>query len=140
MINTQNVIDQLKQDEGFRDKPYRCTENKLTIGYGWNIEDTGITEQQAEMILVDQVIKCDKELRDNFKWFPDLPERMQEVLVNMCFNMGISRLKGFKKTLKAFEDKCYLTAAAEMRESKWYNQVGPRAQRLVRIVSGGRMS
>lgn len=138
MISQKAIIEQLKIDELFREKLYKCPAGKWTIGYGWNIEDTGISEGIAEIILYRQVEQCEAELYENFKWFPDLPDRIQEALVNMCFNLGISRLKTFKNMISAFERHDYENAALEMRDSKWYRQVGERAKRLVRIVSGGK--
>lgn len=140
MLTKQNVLEQLKIDEGFRSEVYQCSEGKNTIGYGLNLDDVGMAEPIAAFALGYHVDKCVQELYENFKWFEEMPDRVQGVLINMCYNIGLSRLKGFKKALAAFEAGDFQTAAAEMKDSRWYRQVGPRAQRLVRIVSGGRLS
>ena len=63
-------------------------------------------------------------------WFY-LPEEVQEILVNMLFNMGRPRLTKFKKMNSAIEAGDWKTAAVEGRDSRWYNQVGARAERLM---------
>jgi len=63
-------------------------------------------------------------------WFY-LPEEVQEILVNMLFNMGRPRLTQFKKMNSAVEAGDWKTAAVEGRDSRWYNQVGARAERLM---------
>ena len=63
-------------------------------------------------------------------WFY-LPEEVQEILVNMLFNMGRPRLTQFKKMNSAIEASDWKTAAVEGRDSRWYDQVGARAERLM---------
>ena len=63
-------------------------------------------------------------------WFY-LPEEVQEILVNMLFNMGRPRLTKFKKMNSAIEAGDWKTAAVEGRDSRWYDQVGARAERLM---------
>ena len=58
-----SVATQLKEDEGLRLKPYRCTAKKLTIGYGRNIEDVGITEEEANHLLLNDIGETEKELQ-----------------------------------------------------------------------------
>lgn len=137
MIGLENVIEQLKIDEGYRQFPYRCTAGKLTIAYGLNLDDRGIKPDEAEYLLKKVVIECYNELKGRFSWFTDLPDSKQEVLINMCFNVGISRLLGFKKMIVALEQKDYQEAARQMIDSTWYKQVGARARRLVRVMSNG---
>ena len=124
------LIKQLKQHEGIRLKPYRCTANKLTIGVGRNIEDRGITEAEAEFLLNNDIDICLAELENNLPWFYQLHETAQMVLVDMCFNMGMPRLMQFKKTLNYLADKDYASAAFEMLDSRWARQVGSRAKFL----------
>ena len=64
------------------------------------------------------------------EWWNDLPEDLQRVMANMCFNLGITRLLKFKKFLAAMEDKEWDKAAVEMMDSRWATQVGARATRL----------
>ena len=72
-----------------------------------------------------------------FPWFHRLSEARQRVLVNMCFNLGLSRLMGFKKFLTAVEAGEWETAGVEMLDSKWAEQVGPRSTRLRDLLLEG---
>ena len=121
---------QLVVHEGLKLTPYQCTAGKLTIGVGRNIEDLGITEQEAMMLLDNDIERVRHELQSNFSWFSGLTEARKNVLIDMCFNLGISRLKGFKNALAAMESGSWDVAAKEMLSSRWADQVGQRATRL----------
>ena len=59
-----------------------------------------------------------------------MPGEVQQILVNMCFNMGAPNLSKFKKFIKAIHDEDWATASVEMLDSRWASQVGDRANRL----------
>lgn len=130
-----------KRFEGLKLKPYKCTGNKLTIGYGRNLEDVGITEKEAEYLfkadfnraIQDAIMIC-KENGVNYK---DLSERRLFVLTDMCFNLGIDRLRGFKKALYALKKGLYDDVSKEMLNSKWARDVGSRADTLAKIMREG---
>lgn len=124
------LIKQLKEHEGVRLMPYRCPAGKLTIGVGRNIEDRGITEEEVEILLNNDIDICIEELEKNLPWFYQLHETAQMVLIDMCFNMGMPRLLQFKKTLNYLADKDYKSASVEMLDSRWAKQVGARATHL----------
>lgn len=132
------IVEQLKRHEGLRLKPYRCTADKLTIGYGRNLEQVGITEQEAEYLLLNDIKQCENDCLHAFPWFTDLNEARQGVLVNMCFNVGLSRLMFFKKFLAAMNLGNYNTAADEMLDSMWAEQVKGRAIELAAIIRTGK--
>ena len=117
--------------------PYKCPAGKLTIGYGRNIEDNGITDAEARTLLRNDILTAESELRTVFSWFDGLDEVRQGVLVNMAFNMGTPKLKGFKKTLGHVEAGRYKEAAAEMLNSAWAGQVKGRAAELARQMETG---
>ena len=124
----------LKIDEGFRAKPYKCSAGKLTIGYGRNIEDVGISEDEALYLLNNDISYCYNKLYAVYPWFKELDGARQYVLVNMCYNIGITRLSGFKRMLKSLQFNDFETAASEMLNSKWAAQVPNRAARLAEIM------
>lgn len=126
--------ERLKKHEGLRLYPYKCFAGKTTIGYGRNIEDNGISNDEAEMLLDNDINCVVAQLNSKFKWFKDLPEIPKEVLINMDFNLGITRLSKFKKTLKHFEDRDFESASVEMLDSKWAEQVGKRAIELSNLL------
>jgi lysozyme len=130
-------IDLLKKHEGLRLKPYRCSAGKLTIGYGRNLDDVGISEEEAEMLLLNDLLTANIEVENRFVWFEDLDEVRKAVVVNMIFNLGIARFSAFKKTISLIEEGSYSEAAQEMLDSRWANQVGSRANELSEMMRTG---
>jgi lysozyme len=130
-------IDLLKKHEGLRLKPYRCSADKLTVGYGRNLDDVGISEEEAEMLLLNDLLTANIEVENRFVWFEDLDEVRKAVVVNMIFNLGIARFSAFKKTISLIEEGSYSEAAQEMLDSRWANQVGSRANELSEMMRTG---
>lgn len=127
----------LIRHEGLRLKPYRCTAGKLTIGIGRNLDDNGITEAEARMMLnYDIEVSRSKLLR--YKWFNKLNRPRQDAIINMVFNLGMPRFLGFKRTIGYLKLEDYENAAIEMMDSKWANQVGDRATELAAIILTGK--
>jgi lysozyme len=126
----------LQRHEGLRLKPYKCTAGKLSIGYGRNLDDMGISEVEAMVMLRNDIEQCYQEL-EMFSWFEDLDQVRQEALVNMLFNLGLPTFLEFKKTLKFVAEGKYSQAAEEMLRSKWADQVGDRAKELAYMVDTG---
>jgi len=131
----KQLIDQLKRHEGLRLKPYRCTAGKLTIGYGRNIEDKGISEGEAESMLWADVAEV-RRLLEKQPVYPNLDEIRKSVLVNMGF-MGVSKLMQFKRMWEALAYGDFDKAAEEMLDSKWAKQVGARATELAEQMKTG---
>jgi lysozyme len=128
------MLDMLKRHEGLKLKPYKCSAGKLTIGYGRNLDDRGITEKEAEYMLHNDILYCISQLDLRLPWWKDQPDTIREVLINMCFNLGIGGLLGFKKTLALLQMKEYEKASREMLDSRWAIQVGRRALELSEMV------
>ena len=133
------LIDMIKQHEGLRLKPYHCTAGKLTVGYGRNLEDRGITNDEAEYMLRNDIELCYQEL-DCFSWFRDLDQPRQYALVDLCFNMGLPSLLTFRKALAAMAEGLYDKAADEFLDSKWAKQVGEsRSTKITEIIRTGKL-
>jgi len=126
-----------KERERFMSKVYRCPAGKLTIGYGRNIEDVGVTEREAEILLQNDLEDAVSDVRKMFPGLDDADPVRFSVLVDMRFNLGLPRLNRFRLMLKAVAEKNWQQAAAEMVDSLWYHQVGIRAQKLVEMMSTG---
>lgn len=120
--------------EGLRLKPYRCEAGKLTIGVGRNIEDIGITEREAMFLLTGDLLRVQDELKANFSFYIELSSIRQLVMVDMCFNLGISRFRKFKKMISALKRKDFDEAAKEMLDSRWARQVKSRSARLANMM------
>lgn len=129
-MNRQHVAEQLLVDEGLRLKPYRCTAGRLSIGVGRNLEDRGVSEAEALLLLDNDIKDFWEQLRGRLPWLEKAPERVQEAVVNMAFNLGVNGLLGFKETLALMQTEKYDEAARAMLASKWARQVGKRAERL----------
>lgn len=136
-MNREKLIEELKRDEGVVLVLYKCSAGKNTIGVGRNVDDRGITEEESDFLLSNDIDLCIEELRATFPWFQTLSDTRQRVMINMCFNLGLSRLMGFKKFLAAMEAGEWETAGVEMLDSKWARQVGPRSTRLRDLVLEG---
>jgi lysozyme len=128
-----NLERQLLRHEGLKLKPYRDTVGKLTIGIGRNLDDNGISESEALTMLRNDIAEVKSSL-ERFKWYERIDANRQDVIANMCFNMGLPTLLKFKRMIKALEDHNYNQAANEMLDSKWAQQVGNRAVELARIM------
>ncbi len=130
------VLARIRQSEGFSRVPYKCPTGHLTIGYGHNLE-CGISLAAAEFILREDIARAERQVKDAFVWWPRLTEARLFVLVDMCFNLGLAGLKGFKRMLAALEAGDYETAANEMLASRWAAQVGKRAQENAAMMKSG---
>ncbi len=133
-----NASEQIKRDEGLRLKPYADSVGKISIGWGRNLSDKGITKDEAEYLFANDLSEARIVVAQQLPWSTDLDEARQAVLINMAFNMGINRLLSFHNTLALIKAGSYAHAAEEMRKSKWAAQVGERAERLARQMRSGK--
>lgn len=131
------LIERTKKHEGFSSKPYKCPAGKLTIGYGRNIQDNGITKDEAKVLLMNDLETARDELKRFIPWVITMSIRRQMVLVEMVFNMGIAKFKQFKKMIEYCRTGDYDKAAAEALDSSWHKQVGKRAETLAKILKEG---
>ena len=138
MISRDAMVRQLRLHEGERLKPYRCTAGKLTIGVGRNLEDRGITREEAAYLLANDIAAEERELLRALPWVAKLDDVRQRVLLDMAFNLGVVGLLAFKRTLATIQAGDYQRAAAMMLDSKWAGQVGQRAERLSRMMATGK--
>lgn len=127
---SDNFVEMVKFHEGYRKNVYKDTVGKQTIGYGWNIDDTPIYREVAELQLRMKLEECEREVSKAIDFFGNLTRPRQEVLIEMCFNLGLAGLLGFKNTLKLIGESKHEEAASQMLKSKWAEQVGQRARTL----------
>ena len=129
-MNYYHLLNQLKEHEGFRAHPYKDTVGKWTIGYGRNLDDVGISQEEAEQLLRNDINTAILAVKMLVPRFNNMTDIRKEVLVNMVFNMGPTRLAGFRKMLAAIEEEEWGKAAEEMLDSQWALQVKRRAHEL----------
>ena len=137
LVNLHRLQKQLIRHEALRLKPYRCSADKLTIGIGRNLDDVGITKEEAFFLLGNDISRVIAELDQNIPVFSSLDEIRKRVVIDMGFNLGISRLLHFRRMLSALEQGDYQKAAVEMLDSKWARQVGKRAINLNKMMKTG---
>jgi lysozyme len=137
MTDRARLQAQLMRHEGLRLKPYLDTVGKMTIGYGRNLDDVGITRDEASYMLNGDIDRTVKALLTHLPWMLDLDTVRQAVLCNMAFNLGVTGLLTFQRTLKAIQQDRFEDAAAHMLESKWAEQVGQRAVELAEQMRSG---
>lgn len=126
----------LEWAEDRRNFPYEDSVGKITIGVGRNLDDIGLSDDEIDMCLQNDIERVMGAVRTLPFWEGLDPVR-QLVIADMVFNLGFTRFRGFKKTIQALEAGAYDTAADEMADSRWYRQTGRRAKKLVQIMRTG---
>jgi len=143
-MNLQKLEQEITRDEGVVYEIYKDHLGYPTFGIGHLITDaddesgqpvgTPVSKERvAEVFEVD----CKKhiaECKSLFTELDDYPDDVQRILVNMTFNMGQTRLAKFVNFGKAIRENDWKRAALEGRDSRWYNQVTNRAERLMSML------
>ena len=127
-----DLIKQIKEHEGLVLKPYKCPVGKLTIGYGHNIEDNGLSKSACEYILIEDIEEAKRNLYAIFTrdFFDSLSNNQKIALVDMMFNLGMSRFLTFKKFILAVKNKDFIKASAEIINSRAYQKNKSRYKKL----------
>ena len=148
-MNLIKLQNELADDEGIKYELYLCSENHLTGGIGhliteWDVDYYGkpigysIPEQQVQDWFLNDVQVAIQDCQTIFNSFDKLPDEIQQVLINMSFQLGKPRLSKFKKMIAAVEAEDYQEMANQMEDSLWYKQTTNRAQRLIdRVAAQG---
>ncbi len=121
------LLEQLEDFEGLELKAYQCTAGKTTIGLGRNLDDYGITKEEAFYLAKNNIYELENELDRAIPWWRQLEEARQRALINLAYNVGTTTLLKFKKTLDHLKNGFYTEAAEEVLDSRWASQVGRRA-------------
>ncbi len=132
-MDINNLKAELIRDEGLNLELYKCTSNKVTIGVGRNLTDRGITNDEAMLLLNNDISICEDELDIYYPWWRSMPDSAQRGLVNMMFNMGRPTLSKFSGMLACLESGDYIGAAANALDSRWASQVGDRSKRVAEL-------
>ncbi len=124
-------------EEGLRLKPYRDGAGKLTLGVGRNLDDVGISREEALMLLDHDLARTAAEVDRRWPWAVELDAIRREALIDMAFNLGPAKLATFARLLAALQAHRWDEAADAMAASLWARQVGARAARLAAMVRTG---
>jgi lysozyme len=136
----QRLLETLKRHEGVRYYVYRDHLGYETIGVGRCINRAvglGLSPDEVEYLLINDVQRCIEELDGAFEWFKDLDEVRREAMINLCFNLGLTKLRKFVNALEAMKQRNYNKAATEFLNSKWANQVGERSREVAQMIRTG---
>lgn len=160
----KTIEEQLILHEGLYLKPYICPAGYWTIGVGRNLEgvglhrremiemlgddnhtrtevisllkDRGITKDEALVMLGNDIRIAERDLA-TFPWYANLDPIRRKVMIDMRFNLGPTRFRGFRRMIANLKAGSYSGAADEMIDSKWYHEVGNRSKRLVEMMRTG---
>jgi lysozyme len=127
----------LRRDEGLRLKPYVDTTGHISIGYGRNLTDIGITRAEAEAMLREDTLRHVMELEALLPWVKSLDAVRQRAMGNLAFNLGLPSLLKFKTFLGHMERGEFKAAAVALLQSRYAQQVGARADRIAVMVRDG---
>ena len=136
-FDMDKMIEQLVDHEGLELHPYEDSLGILTIGVGRNLEERGISEDEAFYLLGNDIEIIWDELIKQHPIVEDLDDQRQMILLDMAFNMGVPRLGKFKKMWAAIEDGDMIEASKQALDSRWADQVGRRAERLAERRTSG---
>ena len=153
------ILNQLIRHEGIVLEPYKDTEYITTIGIGRNLIDRGIDPFELQMIgfkpdlncleinhirrrdaiwlCINDIFRCENEMLIFFPEIEDISKNRQLVLIDMLFNLGLTKFKRFKRFWDAMYNKNYDKASDEMLDSKWAKQVKNRAIILSEMMKNG---
>ncbi len=131
MFTPNKMLKEAKQmlikHEGIRVHPYKCSEDKLTIGIGRNLEANGISEEEAMYLLDNDIDRVINNLDKIFPAWKVMPSKARLVCIDMCFQMGITGFMNFRRTRALMEMGAWLEASEELLRSKYAVQTPNRA-------------
>ena len=144
-MNLVTLQNEIADDEGIKYELYLCSESHLTGGIGhliteWDTDyygkpvGTKVPNEQVNEWFERDIETTINDCKLLFSQFDNLPEEIQHVLANMCFQLGRPRLSKFKNMIAAVEDCDWARMADEMENSRWFKQTTNRAQRLINRV------
>jgi lysozyme len=136
---TEQLLEMLKRHEGVRSKVYLCSAGYETIGVGRNISESGmgLSDDEVDYLLENDIERVIKELSAEYRWFNSLDDVRKDAMIDISFNLGATRLRGFKRALAAMEVADYKMAAKEFLDSKWSRDVKGRATELCYMIEMG---
>jgi len=136
-VNIKKLESLLIRHEDLKLFPYICPAGKLTIGVGRNLEERGISYEEAMFMLANDITDAWKDLSEIFIDFGDFTEDRQCALVDMIINLGRGGFEKFVKTIAHIKAGEWEEASIEMLDSRWASQVGYRAEELSGMIKRG---
>lgn len=137
-MDLNKLAEDVKQAEGLRFKPYIDTAGKVTVGYGRNLTDCGLSQPEVDLLFKNDLNAAIRQCWAEPFW-PHVADNdaRARAMVELMFNLGVSKLRGFRKAIAALIVNDFATAADEFLDSVWARQVGDRAKRLAAQIRDG---
>lgn len=134
----------IQKHEGYRRFPYTDSRGFLTVGWGHNLSANSLAPQVLAAIdaALETQYQIDKnaaevELKSSVPFVTSLDSARYQVLVDMAYNLGVPKLLQFHLFLQALQTGQWLEAKAQMLNSAWATEVGPRATEDAQIIESG---
>jgi lysozyme len=134
-LQANEIVDRIKQEEGFSSTMYQDTSNQISIGYGTNLS-YGITEAEAELLLIHRLEVIHAKLT-SYHWYNKLTFNRKYVIISMAYQLGFTGLFQFKHFIWRVQHGYYKAASNAMLESLWAQQTPNRAKRLSKLMLKG---
>ena len=131
-----SLIDSIKKHEGYVPTVYKDSLGIDTIGYGFAIKDLFLNKDLCDLILERKISHLLEKINNKFKWYKYMPPAIQDIVVEMCYQMGVYGFSRFKKTIAYLQDKQWKEASIEMLDSRLAEQTPNRAREMSDIVKG----
>ena len=125
-----SLIESIKQHEGYVGIVYKDSLGIDTIGYGFAIKDLELDKDICDIILERKLHALTDRINNKFKWYMYMPPEIKDIVVEMCYQMGVYGFSRFKKTIAYLQDKKFKEASVEMLDSRWAEQTPNRAKEL----------
>ena len=125
-----SLIDSIKKHEGYVGIVYKDSLGIDTIGYGFAIKDLELDKDICDIILERKLHALTDRINNKFHWYMYMPPEIQDIVVELCYQMGVYGFSCFKKTIAYLQDKKFKEASVEMLDSRWADQTPNRAKEL----------
>lgn len=128
----------IKSHEGYNSFPYEDTTGHITIGFGRNLTGEGISNEEGEYLLQNDINRAISEAESQ-SWWPAVStsDPRTRAFVEIVFNIGLGKLAGFSHALEAAMQSDWVACASAFRDSLWFRQVGNRAVTLCNMIETG---
>ena len=124
------LIDSIKQHEGYVKRVYKDSLGIDTLGYGFAIKDLELDQDICDMILDRKLKDLERMVNSKFNWYRYMPPEIKNVVIEMCYQLGVTGFSNFRKTITFLQNKQFHDASVEMLDSRWALQTPVRAKEL----------
>ena len=131
------LYDIIKRREGIENCPYINHREELAIGYGRRLEEKGISDKEAMILLTDDLLEAIESAKKLFPEFKNYSETRKRALIIMLFELGEHGFLSFKRMISAILEERWELAADEAKDSKWYKRETVNGDEIVKMLRNG---